>query len=85
MNTSVAHFINNIYHYYDETYKNNFGGKELFGLSVQGDVLHQGRGKVSSKKEVSGHTVSHGQEAEMNAGARFVFPFSFSLGHQLMG
>lgn len=59
--------------------------KSYLGLSVQEDVVHQGRGKLSSKKEVSGHIVSHGQEAEMNAGAQFVFPFSFSLGHQLMG
>lgn len=80
MNASVAYFINNSYHCYDETHKNNFRGKELFGLSV-----HQGREKLSSKKEVSGHIVSHGQEAEMNTGARFVSLFSSSLGPQLMG
>ena len=85
MNASVAHFINNSYHSYDETYKSNFRGKELFGLSVQGDVVHQGREKLSSKKEVSGHIVSHDQEAEMSTGARFVSLFSSSLGHQLMG
>lgn len=59
--------------------------KSYLGFSVQGDIVHQGRGKLSSKKEVSGHIVSHGQEAEMNAGAQFVFLFSFSLGHQLIG
>ena len=75
MNASVAHFINNSYHGFDETYKSNFRGKELFGFLVQGDVVHQGREKLSIKKEVSGHIVSHGQEAEMNTGTQFVSLF----------